>query len=114
MTQRTAIAPIRDEEHPPEPAVHAGVEIGFWRRYVFSTDHKTIGKQYLSLALAMALLGGFTAYLIRWQLAWPGTPAAAWGVVQPDFYNVLVTMHGTIMVFFVAMPILLGSFGNFL
>jgi cytochrome c oxidase subunit 1 len=88
--------------------------LGFWRRYVFSVDHKVIGRQYLLLGLLMALLGGFTAYLIRWQLAWPETEVPGWGFVEPDFYNALVTMHGTIMVFFVAMPIMLGGFGNFL
>ena len=86
----------------------------FWRRYVFSVDHKMIGRQYLFLGLFMALVGGLTAYLIRWQQGWPETPAPAWGFVEPDFYNALVTMHGTIMVFFVAMPILLGGLGNFL
>jgi cytochrome c oxidase subunit 1 len=91
-----------------------GAPQGFWRRYVFSVDHKTIGKQYLCLGLFMALVGGGTAYLIRWQQGWPETPAPGWGFVDPDFYNALVTMHGTIMVFFVAMPILLGAFGNFL
>jgi cytochrome c oxidase subunit 1 len=91
-----------------------GEGLSFWRRYVFSVDHKVIGRQYLSLGLFMALVGGFTAYLIRWQLAWPETEVPGWGFIAPDFYNSLVTMHGTIMVFFVAMPILLGAFGNFL
>ncbi|HXH12416.1 MAG TPA: cbb3-type cytochrome c oxidase subunit I [Alphaproteobacteria bacterium] len=94
-------------------AMHA-IEPAFWRRYIFSTDHKMIAKQYLWLGLVMALVGGFTAYLMRWQLAWPETAVVGWGYVEPDFYNALVTMHGTIMVFFVAMPILLGAFGNFL
>jgi len=96
----------------------------FFRRYIFSTDHKVIGKQYLFLGMVMALLGGLMAYVMRWQLAWPGSqvpgaallsePAVVDGVVTPPFYNALVTMHGTIMVFFVAMPILLGAFGNYL
>src|SRR3989304_2881749 len=86
----------------------------FWRSYVFSTDHKVIAKQYLSLGLFWALMGGATAYLIRWQIAHPDTEAPGWGFIAPDFYNMLVTMHGTIMVFFVAMPILLAAFGNFL
>src|SRR3989337_2159605 len=87
---------------------------GFWRSYVFSTDHKVIAKQYLPLGLVWALMGGATAYLIRWQIAHPDTEAPGWGFIAPDFYNMLVTMHGTIMVFFVAMPILLAAFGNFL
>ncbi|HWP58583.1 MAG TPA: cbb3-type cytochrome c oxidase subunit I [Candidatus Acidoferrales bacterium] len=94
------------EAHHEEP--------GFWHTYLFSTDHKTIAKQYLSLGLFWAIVGGFTVYLIRWQLAYPETKVPGWGFIAPDFYNVLVTMHGTIMVFFVAMPILLGAFGNFL
>jgi cytochrome c oxidase subunit 1 len=62
----------------------------------------------------MALVGGFLAYVMRWQLAFPDTEVPAFGFVGPETYNALVTMHGTIMVFFVAMPILLGAFGNFL
>ena len=61
----------------------------------------------------MAMVGGFTAYAIRWQLAWPSTRIPGMGVITSDAYNTLVTMHGTIMVFFVAMPLLLGVFGNF-
>ncbi len=87
---------------------------GFLRSYVFSTDHKIIGKQYLAVGLLMSLIGGFMAYLIRVQLAWPGKPLLGWGFIPPASYLALVTMHGTIMVFFVAMPILLGAFGNFL
>jgi cytochrome c oxidase subunit 1 len=93
--------------------VHHG-EISIWRTYIFSTDHKMIGRQYLFLGLFMALVGGFLAYVMRWQLAFPDTAVPGFGFVGPETYNVLVTMHGTTMVFFVAMPILLGAFGNFL
>ena len=93
-------------------AVHE--ELGFWRTYVFSTDHKMIARQYLFLGLFMALVGGFLAYVMRWQLAFPDTAVPGFGFVGPETYNVIVTMHGTTMVFFVAMPILLGAFGNFL
>ncbi len=86
----------------------------FLNRYLFSTDHKVIAKQYLTLALFWALIGGATAYLIRWQIAYPDTEAFGWGYIAPNVYNALVTMHGTIMVFFVAMPLLLAVFGNFL
>jgi cytochrome c oxidase subunit I len=89
-------------------------ELSFVRRYVFSTDHKVIAKQYLSLALFWALMGAGSAYLIRWQIAYPDTEAFGWGYIEPSVYNQLVTMHGTIMVFFVAMPFLLAVFGNFL
>ncbi len=88
--------------------------MGFWRGYVFSTDHKTIAKQYLAIGLFWAIVGGLLAYLLRWQLAYPDTEVPGWGFIGADFYTMLVTMHGTIMVFFVAMPILLGAFGNFL
>ena len=87
---------------------------GFWRTYVFSVDHKVIAKQYLGLSLTMALIGGTSAYLIRWQLAWPETYVPGWGSVEPQTYNAIITMHGTVMVFFVAMPFLLGAFGNYL
>ena len=97
-----------------EIAVAHHEELGFWRQYVFSTDHKMIAKQYLAIGLFWAIVGGLLAYLMRWQLAYPDTEVPGWGFIGPDFYNVLVTMHGTIMVFFVAMPILLGAFGNFL
>jgi cytochrome c oxidase subunit 1 len=87
---------------------------GFWRTWVFSVDHKVIGKQYLGLGLLWAVVGGFLAFGMRWQLAWPETEVPGWGYVGPEIFNMMVTMHGTIMVFFVAMPILLGAFGNFL
>jgi len=87
---------------------------GFWTTYVFSTDHKTIAKQYLALGTLWTVMGGLLAGAMRWQLAWPDTKIPLLGEIGPEVYNMLVTMHGTIMVFFVAMPILLGAFGNFL
>ncbi len=109
MEARLKVARVEPAEY-----VEHGTEAGFLRKYVFSTDHKTIAKQYLAVGLLMSLVGGFTAYLIRIELAWPGKPVAGWGFIAPATYLALVTMHGTIMVFFVAMPILLGAFGNFL
>ena len=85
----------------------------FWR-YVISTDHKMIGKQYLITGLLMALVGGFAAYVFRMQLAWPQHSVPGYGAVGAAQYNALITMHGTIMVFFVAMPVLLAAFGNLL
>ncbi|MBI2903374.1 MAG: cbb3-type cytochrome c oxidase subunit I [Candidatus Methylomirabilis oxyfera] len=103
-------------------AVHE--ELGLWRTYVFSTDHKMIAKQFLFLGLFMMILGGLMALMLRWQLAWPETqvPGTRWipgpnmtdGYMNPAFYNTLFTMHATIMIFFVVMPILVGCFGNFL
>jgi len=99
-------------------------ELGFWRTYIFSTDHKMIGRQFLFLGLFMMILGGLMAIMLRWQLAWPETqvPGTRWipepymtdGYMNPAFYNTLFTMHATIMIFFVIMPILVGCFGNFL
>jgi cytochrome c oxidase subunit 1 len=91
-----------------------GHPTSFLRRYVFSVDHKVIAKQYMLLSGLMALIGGGSSYLIRWQLAWPETSIPGWGPIGPDQYNALITMHGTVMVFFVAMPLLLGAFGNYL
>lgn len=87
---------------------------GFWRTYIFSTDHKTIGKQFLLLSIAMALVGGFSAYLIRWQMGYPNTPAPFFGLVTPDKYNTIITLHGTVMLFFVGMPLLAAFPSNFL
>lgn len=82
-------------------------------KYLFSVDHKTIGKQYLITGLLMSAIGGYLAYLFRYQLAWPNESIPGYGLLPPDAYNVMVTMHGTIMIFWVAMPILLSGFGNF-
>ena len=84
----------------------------FLRKYVFSVDHKVIGKQYMITGLFMALLGGYFAFVFRSQLAWPGEPVAGFGTVPPHKYNFLVTIHGTVMVFWVAMPVLVAGFGN--
>ncbi len=86
----------------------------FWQRYVFSTDHKMIGLQYLFTGMAMAVVGAFLSYVFRMQLAFPGSAVPLYGVVTPGAYNALVTNHGTIMIFWVAMPILIAGFGNFL
>ena len=89
-------------------------EQSFWSKYVFSTDHKVIGMQYMFTGLAMALIGGFFAYTFRMQLAFPGIYVPFFGNVSPAEYNALVTNHGTIMIFWVAMPVLIAAFGNFL
>src|SRR5512145_534578 len=87
---------------------------GFLRTYVFSTDHKTIAKQYMITGLLMALFGGLLAYVMRMHLAAPHQAVPGYGPVTPGGYNAVTTMHGTIMIFWVAMPVLLGGFGNFL
>src|ERR1700739_2966291 len=100
----------------PHETEHVHHELGFWRKYVFSTDHKIIGIQYLITAMAMAIVGGVLSMFMRYQLAWPTMlspnlaklmPVAyAGGIMTPEFYISLVTMHGTIMVFFLFTAVL--------
>ncbi|MFZ8934781.1 MAG: cytochrome c oxidase subunit I, partial [Bacteriovoracaceae bacterium] len=94
----------------------------FISKYIFSFDHKVIGKQYLWYGIFFLLVGGLMALLIRWTLAFPDHAMplvghllfpATNGVVPPDSYAMLFTMHGTIMIFFAITPILIGAFGNF-
>ncbi len=87
---------------------------GFVKKYLLSTDHKMIAKQYLFTGMAMGLVGGFLAYAFRMQLAFPGQSVPLFGTVNAAEYNALVTNHGTIMIFWVAMPVLIAAFGNFL
>lgn len=89
-------------------------EMGFIRKYIFSTDHKIIGMQFLFTAFLFMTMGGFLAMVIRWQLAWPGKPLPLWGILMPEQYNIVFTMHATFMIFFVVIAILVGAFGNFL
>ncbi|MEC9092881.1 MAG: cbb3-type cytochrome c oxidase subunit I, partial [Planctomycetota bacterium] len=92
-------------------------------RYVFSRDHKVIGTQFLFSTLIWFLVGGVLAIALRIQLAWPWTNmpyfgkelfATEGGQISPEFYNMLFTMHASIMIFFVIIPILAGAFGNLL
>ena len=85
-----------------------------WSRYIFSTDHKVIAIQYISIGLIMAVIGGYMSYVIRMKLAWPADSVVGFGDLAAQQYNMMVTMHGTIMVFWVAMPILVAGFGNYL
>jgi len=98
--------------HGHDDHAHHGPE--GWLKYVWSTDHKIIAMQYMFTGLFMALIGGFMAYVFRMQLAFPGLPVPGFGSVSPGEYNSLVTNHGTIMIFWVAMPVLIAAFGNFL
>jgi cytochrome c oxidase subunit 1 len=104
---------------------HGHHEPGFVRKYVFSTDHKIIGIQFLITTLLMLMVGGALALAVRWQLAfpWSSVPVfgraieqfvAQGGVMSPEFYTMLFTMHATVMIFLVIIPILAGAFGNFL
>lgn len=96
----------------------------FWTRYIFSTDHKTIGKQFLVVGIFWAVIGGLLSILIRLQLGMPAS-SLAWlepvlgqwiveGKLDPGFYLGAVTMHGTIMMFLVLTAGLSGTFSNFL
>jgi cytochrome c oxidase subunit 1 len=104
------------ESIPAQPSheAHEHHEQSFWSKYVFSTDHKMIAMQYMFTGMAMALIGGFFAYAFRMQLAFPGIDVPGYGLVSPAAYNSLVTNHGAIMIFWVAMPVLIAAFGNFL
>lgn len=94
-----------------------------WTKYIFSTDHKMIAKQFLWLGMFFLFFGGALAMLIRWQLGYPETPVpliGQWmwpgdgGIINPDIYNQMFTMHGTIMIFWAITPLLIGAFGNFI
>ena len=81
---------------------------GFVRRWFFSTNHKDIGTLYIIFALIAGLIGGFFSLLMRAELAAPGLDIVADG----QMWNVIITAHGLLMVFFVVMPALIGGFGN--
>jgi len=86
---------------------------GFIRKYVFSLDHKVIGLQYYFLALTAVFVGMFLSLLMRIHLVWPAAALPLLGVIKPETYLSLVTMHGTIMVFFVLTTAPQGGFGNY-
>src|SRR5438270_8100133 len=97
----------------------------FVTKYIFSQDHKTIGKQFLITGIIWAMIGAFFSVLFRLQLGFPdqhfpflekllGSKWAKDGQIQPEFYYALITMHGTILVFFVLTAGLSGTFANLL
>jgi cytochrome c oxidase subunit 1 len=89
------------------------------------TDHKTVGLQYGLTSLVFLLVGFLLMILMRWQLAWPGQPVPSWiaallgesnapgGIILPEFYNQLVAMHGSVMVFLAVVPLAAGAFANY-
>src|SRR5436309_15859296 len=103
--------------HPHETA-HAHPELGFLRKYVFSEDHKIIGIQFLFTSIIFLGLGGILALLVRIQLAWPHYEIPFihthftdnGGRINESFYNVLFSMHASVMLFFVIIPFLTGAF----
>ena len=96
----------------------------FITKYIFSIDHKMISKQYLITGLIMGIVGIAMSLLFRLQLAWPEQSFGVFdlllgkwatdGVMDPNVYLALVTIHGTIMVFFVLTAGLSGTFSNIL
>ena len=106
---------------------HHHEELGFWQKYIFSTDHKVIGIQYGITSLLFLLFGFSLMMVMRWQLAYPGSPIplvggllekimgplASGGVMSSDLYNMFVAMHGTIMVFLGIVPLAFAAFGNY-
>jgi len=103
---------------------HDHQELPFWRKYIFSVDHKMIGIQYGITALCFLFFGFCLIMMMRWQLAYPlqpmpfigtlfGEGMMPGGVMTPDFYNSLGAMHGTIMIFLGVVPLLVGAFGNY-
>ena len=119
--------------HPPETHHHdehghEHHELGFWRKYVFSTDHKVIGIWYGISGLIFLLFGFSLMMMMRWQLAYPGQALPVIGKtlnvifgagsmpdgkMTPEFYNSLGAMHGTIMIFLGIVPLAFAAFGNF-
>jgi cytochrome c oxidase subunit I len=104
-------------------AQHHAPPQGFMRKYVFSLDHKVIGKQYYGLALVAVFVGMVLSWIMRLHLAWtnlaiPGLhllskTGAPGDLMTPEYYLQLMTMHGTIMVFFVLTTAPFAAFGNF-
>ncbi len=102
---------------------HHGPPTSFIRKYVFSLDHKVIGKQYYGLAFVAVLVGMFFSWLMRIHLGWTNWPVpglhllssngAPGDVMTPEFYLQLMTMHATIMVFFVLTTAPFAAFGNY-
>jgi cytochrome c oxidase subunit 1 len=111
------------EHHDAHHGEHHHKET-FISKYVFSLDHKTISKQFLVTGIIWAIVGGLFSVLFRLQLGYPNSTFpwledllghwAKGGKLQPEFYYALVTMHGTILVFFVLTAGLSGTFSNFL
>ncbi len=113
---------ISQEVHHDE---HHDHKQSFISKYIFSTDHKMIAKQYLLSGILWGIIGVLMSVLFRIQLGFPGANLewlrpllGGWltetGKIDPEFYLALVTMHGTIMVFFVLTAGLSGTFSNYL
>jgi len=111
-----SVASVQHAQHHAPPQ-------SFIRKYIFSVDHKVIGKQYYALALVAVLIGMVLSWLMRIHLVWPNAPipglqllsksGAPGGIMTPEYYLSLLTMHGTLMVFFVLTNAPFAAFGNY-
>lgn len=119
----SSVAGAHDSHGSPQGHAHPEDRLALLKSvWKFSTDHKVIGIQFLLTTLVMLMVGGGLALAVRWQLAfpWENMPifgalfANAGGQVSPEFYSMLFTMHATVMIFLVIIPVLAGAFGNFL
>jgi cytochrome c oxidase subunit I len=97
----------------PSPIAAPPITAGTLRRYVFSADHKVIGVQYFFLSLAAVLVGSFLSLLMRIHLTWPKLRIPFRGELKPEDYLALLTMHGTLMVFFVLSTVPQNGFGSY-
>jgi cytochrome c oxidase subunit I len=100
--------------HEGHEAVHRHpAPTGFIRKYIFSIDHKVIGIQYIMLALVAVFVGMTLSVIMRMNLTWPGTEWPILGAIKPETYLAFMTIHGTMMVFFVLTTAPQGGFGNY-
>ena len=120
MTDIAATAPAHGHGHAHDDHDHDTP--GFFVRWFMSTNHKDIGTLYLIFAIVAGIVGGVISGMMRWELAEPGIQhlvgwaqffdGAAGEVQAKHFWNVMITAHGLIMVFFMVMPAMIGGFGN--
>lgn len=112
MTTATAMTPKGSSQASNDHDAHHAPK--GWRRWVFSTNHKDIGTMYIIFAIVAAVVGGGFSMMIRAQLMYPGMELLSGTADAKQYYNVVITAHGLIMIFFVVMPGLIGGFGNWM
>src|SRR5271165_7401210 len=103
MANGTTITDARAELLPARPGEERGTLTGWVQDLVYTVDHKKLGMLYIGTGLFFFVVAGIMALLIRAQLAFPNGHA-----VTPQEFNCLITVHGTVMIFWVAMPIVFG------